>query len=174
MGTYMLRKNDELTRGGGGDPSHLSRLTFSTAPIILFLFHPFSCGKSWSTCCYRMTNAPPPSAGKKNKSSFFTSGPLQRTRSNSLITKYISNNIYFWYKLLRRSILGTAVDWPITVMIISLKPSKFTSKPRERPWRLVLVSRPSNVQATMTTSTLLEHPNNSHWNPCSHTNPQLN
>ena len=66
----MLGENDELTRGGGGYPSHLARLAIPTAPIIPFLFYPFS----WGELNYLLLSVDqrPSRVERQNKSSTFT------------------------------------------------------------------------------------------------------
>ena len=83
----MLGENDELTRGGGGYPSHLARLAIPTAPIIPFLFYPFS----WGELIYLLLSVGqrPSRVERQNKSSTFTC--LSPTNpSSSLNTQYLS------------------------------------------------------------------------------------
>ena len=67
----MLRENDELRRGGGGDLSYLARLAFPTAPNISFQFYPCS----WEELIYPLLSVDqrPSCAERQNKSSTRTS-----------------------------------------------------------------------------------------------------
>ena len=113
--------------------------------------------------CYRMNNVPPQCREAEQEQCFYLT-LFNVPVPTRFVTQYISNSISR-YRLLRRSILGTAVDWPITVLFVSLQPT-YAPSPSSHPnqerdrgdslWQWFSNVR-GTAQATMTTSTLLEH-----------------